>query len=368
MRKNINIRHKKSFSNIKSLNHIKIVIITGIIFILSFIIFYCCSFNAAEKGKIYYEEGQYQKAASYLQRAINLKKTKLSIAKWLNTKNNKHIATEINDLLLDIAFCYSESGDIKRALRFYSDLYSRLKNDTSDEAICNFVKLQIGLCYSYLGYFDKAIPIFEELKAWYPQNLIFAYINSKNFDKARVVLFSDVVQDKISEGDDIDAAALNYALFEYYKETCQYDRAFKNHSEEMPEFEATLLKNVQNADLYNTLGKYEQSAELYEKLIYNPEFSQRTQNKMKIKYALVLASLNKNQEAANLLKEVEGTLKESYRLSPDIICTKYYFSKIFNDEKLKKDSFNLFRELSLSKESLFYRNIDDYCKINLQYQ
>lgn len=362
MRKSSNISNKKSF------NYLKFVVIAVIIFIFFFIIFYFNNFNAAEKGKIYYEEGQYQKAAYYLQRAINFKKTKLSIAKWINPKKNKHTATEINDLLLDIAFCYSESGDIKRALRFYSDLSSRLKNDTSDEAFRNFVKLQTGLCYSYLGYFDKAIPIFEELKAWYPQNLIFAYINSKNFDKARVVLFSDVVQDKISEGDDIDAAALNYALFEYYKEIGQYDRAFKNHLNEMPEFEAELLKNVQNADLYNILGKYEQAAKLYEKLIYNPEFSQRIQNKMKIKYALVLASLNKNQEAANLLKEVEGTLKESYRLSPDIICTKYYFSKVIKNDRLRRESFNLFRELNLSKESLFYRNIDDYCKINLQYQ
>lgn len=355
-------------NNKKSFKYLKIFIVASIIFVLFFIILYRFSFNAVEKGKIYYEEGRYQKAAASFQKAVQIKKIQQNLYIFVKKDKKDILDSQINDMLLEIAFCYSESGDIKRALQFYSDLSSRLTHKTSDEAFSNFIKLQQGLCYSYLGYYDKAIPIFEELKSWYPQNLIFAYINSKNFDKARKVLFSDVVQDKISGGDDIDAEALNYALFEYYKETRQYDKALKTHSEEMPEFETKLLKDIQNADLYSVLSKYEEAAKIYERLIYNPKFSQRTQNKIKIKYALVLALLNKNKDAENLLKEVESTLKESYRLSSDIICTKYYFSKIRNDDRLKKESFSLFRELGLSKNSLFYKNIDDFCKINLQYQ
>lgn len=324
----------------------------------------CHSFSSAEEdARICVENGEYHKAAKLYQKAVFYKKA----ANLFKTKNEKY--SEQNDLLQEIVDCYSESGDIKRALGAYNRLYSNLSKSVSDEASRKYIKLQIACCYADLGYFNKAVPIFEQLVKWYPQYLAQAYINTRNFEKAKNVLFSDDVQTKLQNGDDVDTAFLNYILLEYYKETGQFDKAQNDYAPEAPSFESEMMKDIHFADLYYQTGNYQKSAEYYEKLIYNPEFSQKIQNKMKIKYALTLAKTGDFTKAENLINEIFETLKESYELSPEIICTKYYSAKILPKEnsEMLKEAQNLFTQLRLTKNSRFYGNIEEFCKVNTQY-
>lgn len=341
---------------------ISFVIVVIVLFASIYKIYQGFSF-AEEDARICVENGEYQKAAKLYKKAILYKKTK-DIFKDKDEKN-----AEINDLLQEIVYCYSESGDVKRALKSYDQLYSNMSKSISDEATRKYIKLQMACCYADLGYFDKAIPIFEQLVKWYPQYLAQAYVNIRDFGKARNVLFSNDVQTKLQNGDDVDTAFLNYVLLEYFKETGQYNKAQLSYAPEAPSFESDLMKDIHFADLYYQTGKYQKSAEYYEKLIYNPEFSQKIQNKMKLKYALTLEKMGDLSKAESLLNEIFETLKESYELSPEIICTKYYSSKILQNNNLKnlKDSQNLFTRLKLRKNSRFYGNIEEFCRVNLQY-
>lgn len=322
------------------------------------------SFSSAEEdARICVENGEYHKAAKLYQKAIFYKK----ITDILKNKDEKNSIQ--NDLLQETVDCYSESGDIKRAIEAYDKLYSNLSKSISDEATRKYIKLQMACCYADLGYFNKAIPIFEQLVKWYPQYLAQAYINTKDFEKAKNVLFSDDVQTKLQNGDDVDTAFLNYILLEYYKETNQFDKALKDYAPEAPSFESEMMKDIHFADLYYKTGNYQKSAEYYEKLIYNPEFSQKIQNKMKIKYALTLAKAGDFTKAKSLINEISESLKESYELSPEIICTKYYSVKILPKNNLEtlKEAQNLFAQLRLTKDSRFYGNIEEFCRINTQY-
>ena len=341
---------------------ISFVIVVIVLFASIYKIYQGFSF-AEEDARICVENGEYQKAAKLYKKAILYKKTK-DIFKDKDEKN-----AEINDLLQEIVYCYSESGDVKRALKSYDQLYSNMSKSISDEATRKYIKLQMACCYADLGYFNKAIPIFEQLVKWYPQYLAQAYINTKDFEKAKNVLFSDDVQTKLQNGDDVDTAFLNYILLEYYKETNQFDKALKDYAPEAPSFESDLMKNIHFADLYYKTGNYQKSAEYYEKLIYNPEFSQKIQNKMKIKYALTLAKAGDFTKAKSLINEISESLKESYELSPEIICTKYYSVKILPKNNLEtlKEAQNLFAQLRLTKDSRFYGNIEEFCRINTQY-
>lgn len=337
-----------------------------IVFFILLFLFHSFS-SGMEDGKIYYEEGRYQKAAASYYKVLKIKKIGYEISKIFNLKNKSKLYYEINDLLLEVAACYAESGDIKKALVCYEDVLSRFSKNSQDEALRNYIKLQIALCFSSLGYFDKALPILTELEKWYPQNLIALYLNMRDYTGAKRILFSGEIQDKINEGDDIDAASLSYLLSEYYKQTGQYDKAFQNYAPETPVFEAELMERVNYADLYFRVADYEKSAKIYTDLINNPDFSQKIQNKMKLKYAIVLSKMGEKAAAKNLIEEIKNTLTESYRLSPEIICTGYYYAYFTNNKKQLKEVLSLYKSLNLTPESSFYNNIDDFCAVNMQY-
>lgn len=354
------IMHSKKKSK-KRLFFIAIIVV--IILFAGINKFYNNFTSAEEDARICVENGEYHKAATLYKKAVFYKK----ITDIFKDETKKQ--EELNDILQEIVYCYSESGDIKRAIEAYDKLYSNLSKSVSDEAARKYIKLQTACCYADLGYFNKAIPIFEQLVKWYPQYLAQAYINIRDFEKAKNVLFSNDVQTKLQNGDDVDTAFLNYILLEYYKETGQFNKAQNDYAPEAPSFEKEIMKDIHFADLYYQMGEYEKSAEYYEKLIYNPEFSQKVQNKMKIKYALTLAKAENFTKAESLIKEIHATLKESYELSPEIICTKYYTGRILSQGNLKllKESQNLFSQLKLTKESRFFCNIDEFCRINTQY-
>ena len=324
--------------------------------------------SAEENGDLLYENGKYQKAASAYKKALFVRQTQYCLVKIVKSDMQLSILQEINNILTDITLCYSESGDIKKAIDAYSDLEIITENPVF-EAFSNYVKLQKALCYSYLGYYGKTLEILEPLKSWYPQYLAAAYLDTGDFEKAREILFSDDIQNKLSSGDDLDTAFLNYVLQEYYKAVGDYSAAAKNYAPEVPPFESEIMEKVLLADLYFKTGEFEKSAKYYENLVDNPEFSQRVQNKMKIRYSLTLAKMGRLTQAKELLDDVLSSLSESYRLSPDIICTKYYLST-FDDKdggKYLKEAKNLFAQLHLNKNSIFYKNLDEFCRINTKY-
>ena len=119
--------------------------------------------------------------------------------------------------------------------------------------------------------------------------------------------------------------------------------------------------------MYYRIGKYEKSEEIYSELIYNPEFSQKILNKMKLKYALVLAKDNKIDEAESVINEVLQTLEESYKYSPDIICSNYFLSKVSDKKEIEQETKKLYNKLNLTDESIFKNDIEYFCKVNIQY-
>ena len=229
--------------------YLKIIVSLIILFCIIIGYFNFC-LSKADEGKLLLDEGRYYKAADIFYREIRIKKFFYNISKIFRFKNSNALYLQINDLLLETAFCYFENGDIKRALNLYYDLYNNLMNNSYDEAFCNFVKLQISICYSSLGYYNKALPLLQELKDWYPQNLIAFYINTKDFYNAKNILFSEDVQNKINDGEDVDASSLIYLLGRYYLETGQYDKSLSVFSKELPDFEVDLILKLHSADLY----------------------------------------------------------------------------------------------------------------------
>ncbi len=340
------------------------IIIIAILSTIAFILYN--RYFSAENGQIYLEEGKYYRAADILCREIKIKETKLKISKIFHLKGTEAISSQINDLLLETAFCYFESGDIQKSLELYQNLYLNF-SDNSNEALHNFIKRQIALCYCSLGYFNKAFPILKDLKSWYPQNLIAFYLNKEDFNNAKKILFSEDVQNKIYNGEDADAFSLIYLLREYYKQIGKYEKLNDKFSEELPKFEQELINKIHYADLYYRIGKYEKSEEIYSELIYNPEFSQKILNKMKLKYALVLAKDNKIDEAESVINEVLQTLEESYKYSPDIICSNYFLSKVSDKKEIEQETKKLYNKLNLTDESIFKNDIEYFCKVNIQY-
>lgn len=353
-------------------NKKNIIIISSfcsIVLILVFVFAYTIhSWSEGESnGKFYRDNGFYQKAADEYYKSVKLKKVIYDLKNFFKISDNDRLNREINELLLEVASCYSESGDLKRALKFYLNFLARLPKTSENEALINYTKLQTAICYSSLGYYDKALPIYEELKTWYPQNLILAYINDKDFVNAEQILFSRDVQDKIKEGDDIDAAYLSYVLLSYYKEIGQFEKADKNYAEEAPEFESTIISKIHYADLYFNLKNYDKSEQLYMELVNSMEFPEKIMNKLKLRYALVLNANGKQNKAEQVINGVLNDIREAYKYSPEIICAKYYLAQIDVSKSLEKDAKNLFSSLHLTKGSRFKNNIEEFCKINTAY-
>lgn len=317
----------------------------------------------AQKALDFYQNGQYKKAEQFYMADTAIKKMFLVTLKAPQNKDFYPYFESKEDMIK----CLVERGNIGKAVVEYKKLLKEVKeNCPRDEEMGNLINLQIANCYSIFGLYEKSLPIYESLKNWYPQNLIQAYLDTKNFEKAKAVLMSDEVLEKIEEGEDSDAVALGYTLLKYYKAIGRYDLANNNYTKEAPSFETDVISALNLADLNLIQKNYEKAQELFEELLSSASFSTNIRHKIQIKYAILLYETGKSYQAEKAIEEIFKEQKELYDLSPDVICTNYAASKVFGQKS--KDFANIaqkkFDRLKLPAESYFKNNIDYFCKIN----
>ncbi|MCR5260866.1 MAG: hypothetical protein K6C94_03420 [Candidatus Gastranaerophilales bacterium] len=312
-------------------------------------------------GQKYYKNTDFQKAAFCYRLALRYDKILLK----LPFSDKKLSDKKIRNLYLKIADCYSESGDISKAITIDGEILSYFKAKNSEnEDFINYLEMEMADNYVKLGYFDKAVPIYEKIKDWYPQNLIKLYLFKKEYQKAASILFSGEIQKVMFNGDDIDSATLNYLLLKYYMETESYDEIFDFVQNEDLDFETKLMVKVLLADLFERLEENEKSYNLYEDLLFSPYLKNSSDYVLKIRYANLASKIGKKQEAEELINELEKSQKKLYKYSPQRICTQYYKSKIFHNSSDYKVSVKLFKKLKLQKQSYFYNDLDAFCRIN----
>ena len=319
-----------------------------------------------QKGLISYQNGQYKNAERYYNADTALQKLFAVTLKATKDKDFYAYFESKEEMIK----CLIERGNISKAIKEYKKFLAEVQtNCPHDEDMSNLINLQIANCYATIGLYNKAIPIYEKLQNWYPQNLIQAYIDTKNYEKASAIINTDEIRAKIEEGEDSDAIALGYTLLNYYKAIGRYDLACKNYTKEAPSFETDIISALNLADLNYLQKNYAKSQELFEELLTSAAFSQNTRHKIQLKYANLLYESGKSYQAEKAIEDIFKEQKELFELSPEIICTNYTASKIF--EQKSKNFANTaqkkFDRLKLPAESLFYNDLDYFCKINTRY-
>ncbi len=319
-----------------------------------------------QKGLISYQNGQYKNAERYYNADTALQKL---FAVTLKATKDKDFYTYFESKE-EMIKCLIERGNISKAIKEYKKFLAEVQtNCPHDEDMSNLINLQIANCYATIGLYNKAIPIYEKLQNWYPQNLIQAYIDTRNYEKASAILNTDEIRAKIEEGEDSDAIALGYTLLNYYKAIGRYDLACENYTKDAPSFETDIISALNLADLNYLQKNYAKSQELFEELLTSAAFSQNTRHKIQLKYAILLYESGKSYQAEKAIEDIFKEQKELFELSPEIICTNYTASKIF--EQKSKNFANTaqkkFDRLKLPAESLFYNDLDYFCKINTRY-
>lgn len=351
------ILKKKTLSSFAII--IGIIIIISLIFIISFeeISFKC--------GQKYYKKTDFQKAAFCYNLALKYNKL---IQKTI-IFNNKKLDKKIENLYLKIADSYTESGDIKKSTDFYNELLLIYKNkNIENEDFINYLEMETAENYIKLGYFDKALKIYGKIQEWYPQNLIKIYLDMKKYDKAKEILFSEQIQETIQNGDDIDSAVLKYMLLKYFKEIKEYNQVLELSKNDDLDIESKLFIKLILAEIYETIGENQKAYKLYEDLLISPYLKNSSDFILKLHYAILASKTGKTEEAKELYKEIEKSQKKLYKYSPQKICLQYYGAEIFPSKKqsMQKNAVNLFKKLQLGKESYFYNNISDFCKVNTE--
>lgn len=370
MKKTLKIKAKQKNSQKKS--SLKLVIFSLVIlFLCSFAFFLGINILAdenilAQKGLNAYQNGKFQNAERYYKADTTMKKI---FSVTLKPQKDKDFYSYFESKE-EMIKCLVERGNISKAIKEYQKFLKEVQtNCPHDEEMNNLINLQIANCYSILGLYNKSIPIYEKLRSWYPQNLIQAYLDTQNYEKAKAVLLSDDVKANIEDGEDTDAVALGYVLLNYYKAIGRYDLANKNYTEDAPSFETDITSALNLADLNYIQKNYEKAQELFEELLSSAAFSQNTRHKIQLKYASLLYEIGKSYQAEKAIEEIFNEQKELYDLSPEVICTNFTASKIFTQKS--KDFSDIaqkkFDRLKLPAESLFFNNLNYFCEINTHF-
>jgi len=331
-----------------------------------FITLVICFFVFFEKtalryGQAYFQKADFQKAALCYKAALRYD----SLNKKLPFADKKALEKKIDSLYLKIAECYAENGDIASAAVFDEEVLSYYKNkNIENEDFINYLEMETADNYVKTGYFDKAEKIYIKLKDWYPQNLIKLYLYKKDYSNAEKILFSGDIQKVIFNGDDIDSAVLNYLLLRYYLETEKIDEILEFMQNDDLDIETRLMAKIILAELYEKLEENEEAYKLYEELLFSPYLKNSSDYIFKIRYASLADKLGKTEEAKEIIGDLENTQQKFYKYSPQKICTQYYKSQIFQDKNDYKSALRLFKKLNLKKQSYFYNNIDDFCRVN----
>lgn len=365
MKKTLKIKAKnKSKIGIFSTIIISVVILSLVFFGIFYFLF--DENILAKKGLNLYQNGQYKSAEQCYKIDTVIKKL---FSVTLKSKKNKDFYSyfESKEEMIKILL---ERGNINKAVAEYQNMLKEVKdNIPNDEEMKNLINLQIANCYSTLGLYDKSIPIYEKLKSWYPQNLIQAYLDTKEYEKAKEILFSDKVRATIEDGGDFDAVALGYLLLSYYKAIGRYDLANTNYTEEAPSFETDITTAINLADLNFIQKNYETALSLYEELLSSPAFSQSMRHKIQSRYALVLYESGKSYQAEKAVEDIFQEQKELYELSPEVICTNYTASKVFvsKSKHYSEIAQKKFDRLKLPAESYFKDDLNYFCEINSRF-
>lgn len=256
---------------------------------------------------------------------------------------------------------YMAKGDFQKAITEYKNLIE--KSNSSEEDL-TYVKIQLAKSYAALGYYKKALPIFRELKDWYPQELISAYLALDRNEEARNILFSDKVLASIKEGDDIDGVRLHYELLKYFKAMGNFESAQTPFSKDAPVFETEIFESLNLADLYyrqNNLQKFEEAFEKFLTLDSDDAYKLRLQ----LNYAQLLAKNGDEKHAKKQFSEVKKLSTGYYKYSPEVICSDYYEALALGKSVQKAEK--TFQKLKLDDDSLFKNDIKEFCRINMQY-
>lgn len=364
---------KKKLENIAKRQSKSIFLVTFAFAMIIFVGVFLCTISfilnenvLLKRGLTFYQNGQYKKAEQYYKADSSIKKM---FSVTLKSKKNKDFYSYFESKE-EMIKCLVERGNLRNAVSEYQKLLKEVaENIPNDEEMKNLINLQIANCYSALGLYDKSIPIYEKLQSWYPQNLIQAYLDIKDYEKAKSMLFSDKIKATIEEGGDFDAVALGYLLLSYYKAIGRYDLANTNYTEEAPSFETDITSAINLADLNFLQKNYETAMSMYEELLSSPAFSQSMRHKIQMRYAIVLAENGKSYQAEKAVEEIFNEQKELYELSPEVICTNYTASKVYtsNSSQYLKIAQKKFDRLKLPAENYFKNNLDYFCEINSRF-
>ncbi len=319
-----------------------------------------------QKALDFHQNGQYRNAESCYR--LNTKIKKL-FSVTLKSKKDRDIYTYFESKE-EMIKCLIERGEITKAIKEYQKFAEEVKKHCpQDEEMSNLINLQIANCYSILGIYGKSIPIYEQLKNWYPQNLIQAYIDIEDYERAKNILETEKVQSTIAEGEDLDAVALGYTLLKYYKAIGRYDLADNNYTKEAPTFETDITNALNQANLKHIKKDYEKAEEIYEELLTSSAFSQTVRHKIQLQYALLLYEEGKSYQAEQAIENVIKEQGELYELSPEVICANYTAAKIYVEkaEYYLANAQKKFDRLKIPAESYFYKNLDYFCKINSRF-
>lgn len=364
---------KKTFK-IKAKNKSKITLFSTLIIsmiIILGVLWGCITFLfdediLAQKGLDFYQNGKYKNAEQCYKINTAIKKLFFVTLKQ-GKKKDFYSYFESKEEMIKILV---ERGNINKAVEEYQKLLKEVnENIPNDEEMKNLINLQIANCYSTLGLYDKSISIYEKLQSWYPQNLIQAYLDTKEYEKAKEILFSDKVKATIEDGEDFDAVALGYLLLSYYKAIGRYDLANTNYTEEAPSFETDITSTINLADLNFIQKNYETALQSYEELLSSSAFSQTMRHKIQLRYALVLYESGKSYQAEKAIAEIFQEQKELYELSPEVICTNYTASKVFGSKAKHYSEIaqKKFDRLKLPAESYFKNDLNYFCEINSRF-
>lgn len=275
-----------------------------------------------------------------------------------------------------IARSYFIYGDLNKSLNLFKELlYITQKYTPQDKKNISAIALYTALIYANLGYFQKAdkyIELCEET-----DKLVFYYLSKQtykiNADK-QLYKTEEKLLDLISQNIKTrDCVTFINKLGMYYIGTEQYNKAeflYQKVLKESSDEQVQIFMKLFLAKLYQNMNNYTQAKNLYEDVLNHPFYSFENKIKTKNEYILLLKKFNDIQNIKIIEKEIQkDTDQYLFEISPIRICSKYYTLSILNQTEqpiVNKQINKLFKKLSLTKKSLFYNNIEEFCAINME--
>lgn len=268
-------------------------------------------------GLAYLAQGNYQLALSTYNKAL------------ATVRNRKHPGLNRDTILNNIAECYYQMGEYRKAIRIYEDCFQVVRTTRPDDHICAVVfGINISDCYESCGDYQKSLNILDVIKPNFEvldrEVLVWGYYGRR----CCVLYLLGMIEEAEMYADlVIEAVTTNYDSYEFHRDFEKIaalevkngdfvraqrfaDILTKYADENGNTIDLILSKRVQ-ANIFYAKGDLDSALSLYKEL--NVLYERRIKEENAMQYEIQKNADSATKEVTKLLKRVRDSEQRAQR-------------------------------------------------------